>query len=156
MAKIFRLVLAWQSSGSAREKCRQQKSFHFIQCIGGNLLIHSHKNILGHCKFSNKGAGNSRKALGGAVIGERIFPSSSGFLSTAKEIMYLVASVRLSVRPSVTTLPAEPLDLRHIRGSASPSAAKSSNHHYQSKVIVCVLVIVRRMQIIARMRSIGF
>ena len=28
-----------------------------------------------------------------------------------------------------------------IRGSALPSAAKSNNHHYQSKVIVCVSVI---------------
>ena len=43
-----------------------------------------------------------------------------------------------------------------IRGSALPSAAKSSNHHYQSKVIVCVSVISERMRIIARMRSISF
>ncbi len=44
----------------------------------------------------------------------------------------------------------------NIRGSALPSAAKSKNHHYQSKVIVCVSVISGRLQIIARMRSIGF
>ncbi len=62
----------------------------------------------------------------------------------AREIMYLVASVRPSVRPSVRM------------GSALPSAAKSNNHHYQSKVIVCVSVISRRRRIIARMRSIGF
>ena len=43
-----------------------------------------------------------------------------------------------------------------IRGSALPSAAKSHNHHYQSKVIVCVSVIGGRRQIIARMWSIGF
>ncbi len=41
-----------------------------------------------------------------------------------------------------------------IRGSALPSAAKSNNHHYQSKVIVCVPVISQR--IIAWMRSISF
>ncbi len=44
----------------------------------------------------------------------------------------------------------------NIRGSALPSAAKSNNHHYQSKVIVCVSVMIGRMQIIARMRSMGF
>ncbi len=43
-----------------------------------------------------------------------------------------------------------------IRGSALPSAVKSNNHHYQSKVIVCVSVISGRMRIIAWMRSIGF
>ncbi len=44
----------------------------------------------------------------------------------------------------------------NIRGSALPSAAKSKNHRYQSKMIVCVSVISRRMRIIVRMRSIGF
>ena len=43
-----------------------------------------------------------------------------------------------------------------IWGSALPSAAMSSNHHYQSKVIVGVSVISGRLRIIARMRSIGF
>ncbi len=43
-----------------------------------------------------------------------------------------------------------------IRGLALPSAAKSINHHYQSKVIVCVSVISGRLRIIAQMRSIGF
>ena len=57
----------------------------------------------------------------------------------AREIMYLVVSVRPSVR-------------YHSPGLI----AKSNNHHYQSKVIVCVSVISRRMRIIARMQSIGF
>ncbi len=43
-----------------------------------------------------------------------------------------------------------------IRGSALPSAAKSNRSYYQSKVIVCVSVISRRVLLIARMRSIGF
>ena len=43
-----------------------------------------------------------------------------------------------------------------VRGSALPSAAMSNNHHYQSKVIVCVSVISGRLRIIARIRSIGF
>ncbi len=52
----------------------------------------------------------------------------------AREIMYLVASVHLSVSLSM----AEPFDLWpwFIRGSALLSAAKNS--HYQSKVFVCV------------------
>ncbi len=58
----------------------------------------------------------------------------------AREIMYLVASVRLSVRLSVC-----------VR-----SPVKSNRNHYQSKVFVCVSVISWRMRIIARMRSIGF
>ena len=60
--------------------------------------------------------------------------------------MHLVGSVRLSVCPFVCALTAEPLDLR---------PAKSNKSHYQFKVFVCVSVISRRMQIIARMRSIG-
>ncbi len=63
----------------------------------------------------------------------------------AREIMYLVASVRPSVRPSV-----------RLWGSALLSAVKSNRSHYQSKVFVCVSIISRRMRIIARMRSIGF
>ncbi len=43
-----------------------------------------------------------------------------------------------------------------IRGSALPSAVKSNESHYQSKVFVCVSVISWRMRIIAWMRSIGF
>ena len=42
------------------------------------------------------------------------------------------------------------------RGAALPSAAKSNNPHYQSKVLVCVSEISRREWIIARMQSIGF
>ncbi len=41
------------------------------------------------------------------------------------------------------------------RGSALPSAAKSNKSHYQYKVFVCVSVIIGRVRIIARMRSIG-
>ncbi len=41
------------------------------------------------------------------------------------------------------------------RSSALPSAAMSNKSHYQFKVFVCLSVISRRMQIIARMRSIG-
>ncbi len=52
----------------------------------------------------------------------------------AREIVYLVASVRLSV--------------------CVLSCLKKS--HYQSKVFVCVSVISGRMRIIARMRSISF
>ncbi len=43
-----------------------------------------------------------------------------------------------------------------IRGSALLSAAMSINHHYQSKVTVCVSVIKEHLRIIARMRSISF
>ena len=43
-----------------------------------------------------------------------------------------------------------------IRGSALPSAAKSTRSHYQSEVFVCVSVIRGRILIIAWMRSIGF
>ncbi len=43
-----------------------------------------------------------------------------------------------------------------IRGTVLPSATKNSNYHYQPKVIVCVSVIIGRMRITARMRSIGF
>ena len=52
-----------------------------------------------------------------------------------KEIMPLVASLRLSV---------------------CLSALSRLNHHYQSKVIVCVSVISWRLQIIVQMGSIGF
>ncbi len=62
----------------------------------------------------------------------------------AREIMYLVASVRPSVCLSVCPLPLSRLN------------RLTYNHHYQSKVIVCVSVIRRRRRIIARMRSIGF
>ncbi len=72
----------------------------------------------------------------------------------AREIMHLVASVCLSVRPSVCpfvrALMAEP-----FRGSALPSAAKSKKSHYQFKLFVCVSVISGRMRIISQMRSIG-
>ncbi len=61
----------------------------------------------------------------------------------AREIMYLVASVRLSVRPSV-------------RPSVSSLTVKSNKNHYQSKMFVCVSIISGRMRITARMRSIGF
>ncbi len=67
------------------------------------------------------------------------------------EIMHLVASVHLSVCPSVC--------LRShawtVRGSALPSAAKSNRSHYQFKVFVCVSLISGRIRIIARMRSIA-
>ena len=43
-----------------------------------------------------------------------------------------------------------------IRGSTLPSAAMSDNHHYQSKMYVCVSVMSGRLWIIAQMRSIGF
>ena len=43
-----------------------------------------------------------------------------------------------------------------IKGSALPSAARSNKSHYQSKVFVCVSIIMGRILIIARMRSIGF
>ena len=43
-----------------------------------------------------------------------------------------------------------------IRGSALPSAVKSNRSHCQSKVLVCVSIISRRVRVIARMRSIGF
>ncbi len=45
----------------------------------------------------------------------------------AREIMYFVVSVRLSMCPSVGPLTAVP--------------AKSNNSHYQSKLFVCVTVI---------------
>ena len=44
---------------------------------------------------------------------------------------------------------------RHFGHGFAASAAMSNNHHYQSKVIVCVSVISGRLQIIVRMRSIG-
>ncbi len=72
----------------------------------------------------------------------------------AREIMHLVASVCLSVRPSVCPFVLSWLN-RLIRGSALSSAAKSNKSHYQSKVFVCVSVIRGRILIIARMRSIG-
>ena len=56
-----------------------------------------------------------------------------------------LGSVRPSVRPSV----------RLSRGSALPSAVKSNRSHCQSKVLVCVSILSRRMRLIARMRSIG-
>ncbi len=59
----------------------------------------------------------------------------------AREIMYLVASVRPSVRVCVCL-------------SFRPLLPKKS--HYQSKVFVCVSVICWRVRIIARRRSIGF
>ncbi len=43
-----------------------------------------------------------------------------------------------------------------IRGSALPSAAMSNNHHYQSKVIVCMSVISGHLRVTMRMWSIGF
>ncbi len=58
----------------------------------------------------------------------------------AREIMHLVASVRLSVCLFVCALLFEPFDLWS---------------HYQFKVFVCVSLISGRMRIIARMRSIG-
>ncbi len=61
-------------------------------------------------------------------------------LSTAKQGDYRIGSVRPSVRPSVCL---------------SVCPAKSNRGHYQSKVIVCVSVISRRVRLIARMRSIG-
>ncbi len=94
--------------------------------------------------------------------------------------MYLVASVRPSVCPSVRLgVPRAHYGSRSkvevkvmgqgqrwrstfwraavdIRGSALPSAVKSNRSHYQSKVFVCVSVIIWRMRIIALMRSIGF
>ncbi len=65
-------------------------------------------------------------------------------LSTMKQEDNKIGSVRPSVHLYVC-----------IRGSALPSAAKSNRSHYQSKVIVCVSVISRRVRSIARMRSIG-
>ncbi len=63
-----------------------------------------------------------------------------------------LGSVRPSVCPFVCALTVEPFD---IRDSALTSAAKSNKSHYQSRVLVCVSVISRRIGIIARMRSIG-
>ncbi len=77
----------------------------------------------------------------------------------AREIMYLVASVRpsacLSVRPCVCVgVPrAHYTPLQRYMGYVCLFV---NNHHYQSKVIVCVSVISRRLRIVARMRSIGF
>ncbi len=48
--------------------------------------------------------------------------------------MHLVVSIRLSIHQC-------------------SHAWKSNNHHYQSKVIVCVSVISVRMRIIAQMQS---
>ncbi len=53
--------------------------------------------------------------------------------SLAKQGDNVLGSVRPSVRPAVD-----------IRGLALLSAAMSNNHHYQSKVIVCVSVISDR------------
>ncbi len=53
----------------------------------------------------------------------------------AREIMYLVASVRPSVRPCVC-LRSHGWTVWPIRGSALPSAAKSNKGHY---VFVCML-----------------
>ncbi len=50
--------------------------------------------------------------------------------------MYLVASLRPSVRLSVDTL--KFLACSDIRGLALPSATKSKEEYYQSKVFVCV------------------
>ncbi len=58
----------------------------------------------------------------------------------AREIMYLIAFVRLSVRLS-------PL---------SRLNRLTNKSHCQSKVLVCVSIISWHMRIIARMRSIGF
>ena len=60
----------------------------------------------------------------------------------AREIMYLVASVCLSICLS-------PL-------SRMNRAVKSNKSHYQSKVFVCVSIFSGRMRIIAQMRSISF
>ena len=71
-------------------------------------------------------------------IGQNFFPYAGRDLiidCEAREIMYLVASVRLFVCLCV-------------------QRAKKS--HYQSKVFVCVPVISGCMRIIARMRSTGF
>ncbi len=62
----------------------------------------------------------------------------------AREIIFLVASVRPSVRLCVYAL------------MALMSAAKSNRNHSQSKEVVCVSVISCRMLIITQMRSIGF
>ena len=43
-----------------------------------------------------------------------------------------------------------------IWDSALPSAVKTNNSHYQSKLFVCVSIISMRMRIIAQMRLIGF
>ena len=66
-------------------------------------------------------------------------------VALAKQIDNALYSVRPSVCLSVD-----------VCGFVLPSAVKSNNHHYQSKVIVCVSVISGRMRIIARMRSAGF
>ncbi len=63
---------------------------------------------------------------------------------------YIALRLRLGSRSNVWRTAVD------IRGSALPSAAKSNNHHYQSKVIDCVSVISQHLQIIVRMRSIGF
>ncbi len=43
-----------------------------------------------------------------------------------------------------------------ISGTQRSSAAKSNNHHFKFKVIVCVFVISGCRRIIARMRSMAF
>ena len=65
-----------------------------------------------------------------------------------------LGSVRPSVRQSVRSFVC--LFACRYRGSALPSAARSNKSHYQSKVFVCVSIIMGRILIIARMRSIGF
>ena len=54
--------------------------------------------------------------------------SRHNYRPRSMEIMYLVASIRPSVSPSVRY---------HSRGLALPSAAKSNRSHYQFKVYVC-------------------
>ncbi len=66
--------------------------------------------------------------------------------------MELVASVRPSVRPYVGVF----VRAVDIRGSALPSAANSIGSQYQCKVFVYVSIIIGRMRVISRMRSIGF
>ncbi len=69
----------------------------------------------------------------------------------AREIMHLVASVCPSVCLSVLSR------LNRLTNDFNLlSAAKGNRSHYQSKVFVCVSVIMGRIMIIARMKSIGF
>ncbi len=82
-----------------------------------------------------------------AAIKELFLPMGLGkqvFIEhEAREIMHLVASVRLSVRPFVWALTVEPFDLR------PSSFAWRSLQVYVSVISGC-------MRIIVRMRSIGF
>ncbi len=64
------------------------------------------------------------------------FTQASFYYRPRSEGDSVLGSIRLSVRRSVSTM--------------------SNNHHYQSKVIICVSVISGRLRIIMRMRSIGF